>query len=209
MAKLIITLDGTTVREQVLDKPRLTLGRAATNDIRLDDATVSGKHSAFQVFGSDVFVEDLESTNGTLVNGKKVQRRQLHHGDTLRIGQHDIRFVDESAQNLEATVILSPASRESLQQHVPKAGELKILNGAKAGERLELNKPYNTVGKPGVQVAVVAKRAQGFFLVPVAIGAGQGAPKLNDQALGASSVALKNGDVLEVAGIKLEFIEKL
>lgn len=205
VAKLIITLDGVTINEVLLDQPRISLGRAPSNDIHLDDGTVSGKHAVFHVLGKDIFVEDMESTNGTLVNGQRVRRRQLRHGDLLRIGQHEIKFMDEVTHNLDATVILSSNQREALKTPKELSGKLKILNGPKAGEMLELNKPYNTIGKPGVQLAVVAKRAQGFFLVPMAVGNSQGVPNLNGQAIGAGSQALKNGDVLEVAGVRLEF----
>ncbi len=208
MAKLIVTHDGKTAGEFSLDKPRITLGRAAGNDIQLDDATVSGKHARFHVLEGEVFVEDLESTNGTLMNGQKVRRRQLHNGDTLRIGKHDVRFVDDSAPKMDATVIISAAQREVLQGgHSEQAlhGALKVLNGDKRGELIELTKAYNTVGKPGVQMAVVAKRSQGFFLVPMAMGNVSGAPKINDKPMGAASVHLSNGDVLEVAGVRMEF----
>jgi len=205
MAKLIITLDGVTLNEVNLEQPRITLGRAASNDIRLDDGTVSGKHAVLHVLGKEVFVEDLDSTNGTVVNGQRVHRRQLRHGDVLRIGQHELKYVDEAVQTLDATVIISSAEREALKTPKELIGKLKILNGPKAGEMLELSKPYNTVGKPGVQVAVVAKRAQGFFLVPMAVGNAQGVPNLNGQPVGAGSQALKSGDVLEVAGVRLEF----
>lgn len=205
MAKLIITLDGVTINELNLDQPRITLGRASSNDIVLDDGTVSGKHAVFHVLGKEIFVEDLESTNGTMVNGQRVHRRQLRHGDVLRVGQHEIKLVDESVQSLDATVIISSAQRDALKTPKDLIGKLKILNGPKAGELLELNKPYNTVGKPGVQVAVVAKRTQGFFLVPMAVGNSQGVPNLNGQPMGAGSQALKSGDVLEVAGVRLEF----
>lgn len=205
MPKLIITLDGVTIDELNLEQPRITLGRASSNDIRLDDGTVSGKHAVLHVLGKEVFVEDLESTNGTLVNSQRVHRRQLRHGDVLRIGQHELKYVDEAVQTLDATVIISSAEREALKTPKELIGKLKILNGPKAGEMLELSKPYNTVGKPGVQVAVVAKRAQGFFLVPMAVGNAQGVPNLNGQPVGAGSQALKSGDVLEVAGVRLEF----
>jgi hypothetical protein len=108
-------------------------------------------------------------------------------------------------QSLDATVIISSSQREVLGAPKEVVGKLKILSGPKAGELLELSKPYNTVGKPGVQVAVVAKRSQGFFLVPMAVGNSQGVPTLNDRPVGAGSLALKSGDVLEVAGVRLEF----
>lgn len=209
MAKLIIMLDGVTLNELTLDQPKFTLGRAPSNDVHLDDGTVSGKHAVFHILGKEVFVEDLDSTNGTLVNGQRVHRRQLRHGDVLRIGQHELKFVEDTAQTLESTVIISSAQREALKSPKEMVGKLKILNGPKAGEILDLNKPYNTVGKPGVQVAVVAKRAQGFFLVPMAVGNTQGVPTLNNQPVGASSQALKSGDVLEVAGVRLEFQQQV
>lgn len=205
MVKLIISLDGRTVGERPLDQSRISVGRAASNDVCLDDGTVSGKHALIHVLGKEVFFEDLESTNGTLLNGQRVRRRQLRHGDVLRLGQHELKFVDEAVENLDATVILSAAQRATVMSAKDMVGRLKILNGPKAGELVELNKPYNTVGKPGVQVAVVAKRAQGFFLVPMPVGNSEGGPRVNDQAVGGASLALHSGDVLEVAGVRLEF----
>jgi hypothetical protein len=106
---------------------------------------------------------------------------------------------------MEATVVIAPESKETLGEKPAAKAFLKILNGPKAGNTLDLHKTYTTLGKPGVQVAVVARRAQGYFVLPVAVGDGKITTTLNDQPIGAKSSVLKTGDVLEVAGARLEF----
>ena len=91
MAKLIISLDGVTVREVVLDRDHISLGRRPYNHIVLDNLSVSGDHVIFQYKDGAFYVEDLNSTNGT-VNGIKVKRQQLWHGDVIGIAKFRLRF---------------------------------------------------------------------------------------------------------------------
>ncbi len=219
MAKLIITLDGSIVKEHTLTKERTTIGRKPNNDLQLDDATVSGHHAVILLL-HNAYVEDLGSTNGTLLNGKPVTKRMLNHADVIRVGQHEFKFIEEMAQNFDSTVIISrpvipvasPAHRTAgaatatPSATTAQAAKVKILNGSKAGEELPLLKPYTTVGKPGVQIAVIARRGQGYFLTPMSgVGDGSAPTKLNDEAIGAHSRVLKQGDVIEVAGTRMEF----
>lgn len=204
MAKVIVTLGGVKVVEMPLDKPRTTIGRANSNDIRLDDATVSGEHAAILNL-QELYIEDLNSTNGTLLNGHKVSKRQLKHGDVVTIGQHELKFLDMKSQDFEATVIIQPDAAASLTEE-PKKGSLRIMSGPKAGESMELTKAHTTLGKPGVQVAVVARRSNGYYLLPVATGDGHITTRINNQPVGATSIELQNGDLIEVAGTQLEFI---
>ena len=110
MVKLIHSIDGTMYREYPLEKGRLTVGRELDNDIRLDDDAVSSHHAEIVVKASkymegflDVWAVDLDSTNGTLINGKPVKKQMLHHDDDLKIGTHRFKFVDLSAGGISKT----------------------------------------------------------------------------------------------------------
>lgn len=205
MARLILTHEGAVIREYQLDDDRTVVGRKPECQIHLEDPTVSGEHAAFLKL-QHIYVEDLGSTNGVILNGKRVTKRQLSNGDIVRIGRHEFKFADETAGAFDKTVIIAPEVVPKTQAVVPKKGVVKVLNGGKAGEQIVLNKPYTTLGSPGVQVAVIAKRGTNYFLMPMSGVGGTGeAPTLNGEPIGAQSKALKSGDVIEVAGTKLQF----
>lgn len=214
MASLILTHDGAVIREYKLANERTTVGRKPHNDIHLEDPTVSGDHAVF-LKHQHTYVEDLGSTNGVILNGKRITKRQLNHGDVVRIGRHEFKFVDETSGQFDKTVMISAAASESAKPApastataAPKTGRVKVLNGPKSGEQILLNKPYTTLGSPGIQVAVIAKRGSNFFLMPMSgVGEKDNPPRLNNKPVGAQSQALKSGDVIEVAGTKLQFNE--
>ncbi|MEJ2142093.1 MAG: FHA domain-containing protein, partial [Gammaproteobacteria bacterium] len=153
MAKLILTHEGAVIKEVNLDeKERTTVGRKPSNDITLDDPTVSGNHAVFLNL-KNIYIEDLNSTNGTLLNGKKVNKRQLEHGDVVRIGHHEMKFINETAQDFEKTVIIQSEKPDPQSVPASKKPVLKVINGPKSGTTIELNKPYTTLGQPGGQVS--------------------------------------------------------
>jgi len=94
MAKLILTLEGQPIDQFKLDKERITIGRKPHNDIRIDNLAVSGEHAAIITLGNDSFVEDLDSTNGTLANGIRIKKHALRHGDEIEIGKYRLRYVN-------------------------------------------------------------------------------------------------------------------
>ena len=189
-----------------MNKERITIGRKPQNDIQLDDPTVSGQHASILML-QNAYIEDMNSTNGVLLNGKKVTRRQLNHGDIIKIGRHELKFIDDNAEEFESTVIIQPEGRAAAPAAQPvKHYQVKILSGPKSGESINLIKPYTTLGSPGVQVAVVARRGKEYFLMPMS-GTGErgNPPKLNGQSISANSQRLKEGDTIEVAGTQLQF----
>jgi len=204
MARLILNHEGAVIREYQLTNDRTTVGRKPHNDIHLEDPTVSGEHAVFLKL-QHYYIEDLGSTNGVVLNGKRVSKRQLNTGDVVRIGRHEFKFIDE-ASNFDKTVLIQPNKPAAASEQVIQKGMVKVLNGPKAGEEITLNKPYTTLGSPGTQVAVIAKRGSNFFLMPMSgVGNAENPPQLNNQPIGASSKPLKAGDVIEVAGTKLQF----
>jgi FHA domain len=258
MAKLILSVDGTVLKEISLMKERTTLGRKPHNDIQVDNLAVSGEHAAIITILNDSFIEDLNSTNGTLVNGKPIKKHFLQNNDVIEIGKHKLKYFGEapaqvSTQDFEKTMIirkpppvsaLANASSAPMQSsgpsmsdtqtnmrplvqpsapeaavtppplptpsdapHAPQIREaaIQVLSGAAAGRTLDLVKNLTTIGKPGVQVAVVTRRPSGFFLTHVE---GASFPVLNGVMMGAQAQPLNDHATIEIAGVKMEFFYK-
>ena len=214
MPKMIVSIDGVVIKEFQLTKDRTSLGRRPYNDIVIDNLAVSGEHAVLQMSGNEVFVEDLNSTNGTYLNGKAVKKQQLNNGDTVEIGKYKIKYVNEAASaGFEKTMIIkagSVAPTASAAAPAPAGGgtgtaAIKVMSGAAAGREVALVKVVTTIGKPGVAVAAITKRPQGFVVAHVE---GVSKPTLNGMPIGDEPVSLKNGDVLELAGTQMQFVQR-
>jgi pSer/pThr/pTyr-binding forkhead associated (FHA) protein len=202
MPKMIISIDGVVINEMPLTKDRTTLGRRPYNDVVFDNLAVSGEHAVMQMSGADVFLEDLNSTNGTYINGKPIKKLLLQHGDTIEIGKYKIKFVHEgaSASNEKSPLNLDEAAL------APAVGGavIKVVSGPAAGRELPLVKVVTTIGKPGVAVASITRRPVGYV---VALVEGAIKPTLNGQPISAEAVSLHNGDLIELAGTQMQFIQ--
>ena len=218
MPKMIVSIDGVVIKEVQLTKDRTSLGRRPYNDIVIDNLAVSGEHAVLQMSGNEVFVEDLNSTNGTYLNGKAVKKQQLTNGDTVEIGKYKIKYVNEAANaGFEKTMIIkagstglgAPAAGAAAASVAPLAAgssaAIKVMSGAAAGREVALVKVVTTIGKPGVAVAAITRRPQGFVVAHVE---GDIKPTLNGAPIGAEPVSLKNGDVLELAGTQMQFLQR-
>lgn len=208
MPKLILTHDGAVIKEFILNEERMTIGRKPSNNIHIDDPTISGEHAAILML-QNAYVEDLNSTNGTSLNGSPVTKRQLNHGDVIKIGRHEFKFVDDSLNQFEQTVMIAPQTSKKVSTEAPKKYQVSIVSGPKSGEVIALSKPYTTLGSPGGQVAVIAKRGSNFYLMPMSGTTNAKPPVLNDNPIGVKSELLASGDVIEVSGTRLEFQEKI
>jgi hypothetical protein len=247
MGKLVVSLDGVVIKEVQITKDKTTLGRRPYNDIVIDNLAVSGEHAVLQMVSSDVFIEDLNSTNGTYINGKAIKKQLLTHNDTVEIGKYKIKYLVDEGTDYEKTMIMRPGALASAlagaghpggQQAVGDAvntvtgglsaapahanalagtagagyaapsqaqASIKVLNGAAAGREVVLTKVVTTVGKPGVQVASITKRPNGYAFAHV-----EGAlrPSINGAPVVGDSVPLRNGDVIELAGTQMQFISR-
>jgi hypothetical protein len=169
--------------------------------------------------GADVFIEDLNSTNGTYINGKAVKKQLLAHNDTVEVGKYKIKFMVEDGTDYEKTMIMKPgqaapgaAGRASGFGGLAGAAAgastgpatIRVMNGAAAGREVMLTKVVTTVGKPGVQVASITKRPTGYVLAHVE---GSARPTVNSNPLVGETVSLKNGDVIELAGTQMQFVQ--
>jgi pSer/pThr/pTyr-binding forkhead associated (FHA) protein len=256
MARLILSLDGQTLAEYNMTKERYTVGRLPDNDIRIDNAAVSGHHSLLINILNDSFLEDLNSTNGTYVNGKLIKKHALQHGDVITVGHHQLRYVDDQAQQapedeFEKTMVIQPSGQMEKQvaqaarvadaaasaaasAEAPHAApaespkrrpfvptstqdideketpalplaKLQVLSGTFAGRELELVKTLTTLGRPGVQVAAITRRAEGYYIVHVESGKSEGYPHVNGMSIGAQARKLQDNDVIQLAGVKMGF----
>ncbi len=255
-AKLILSMDGAVLKEYVLNKERMTIGRKAHNDIVIDNLAVSGEHAAVITILNDSFLEDLDSTNGVMVNGAQVKKHFLQNNDVVEIGKYKLKYLNDqpsqtTAADFERTMVLRgpvggtakktespatttttrpqpgvqttqagatlpsdstnkfPQASESTGGMPPVAGAptaaVQILTGPNAGKELELVKNLTTLGKPGLQVAVLTRRPNGYFITHVE---GATYPVLNGKQLDEHPHQLKDHDIVELAGIKMEFYFK-
>ena len=267
MAKLILSMETTMLKEIPLTKERTTIGRKPHNDIQIDNLAISGEHAVVITILNDSFLEDLGSTNGTFVNGQSVKKHFLQNGDTIELGKYRLKYVSEVPQqtsnaDFEKTMILRPgAAQKPPAEPAPAApaapaasatpaapaapaahatpaatpipaaaahmstspgmapqppsapaaapalplGAIQILSGGNAGKEMELTKTLTTLGKPGVQVAVIARRPHGYFITHVE---GANFPVINGKTLDTQAHLLADHDVIELAGVKMEFFLK-
>ncbi len=262
MAKLILSVDGQVLKEHTLSKERTLIGRKPHNDIQIDNLAVSGEHAAIITILNDSFIEDLGSTNGTMVNGKPIKKHFLQANDVIEIGKHKLKYFNDapsqtSAADFEKTMIIrspvkptpppaqgaapaqaqgsafapapekvpsdtltnmkamapevvkpepAPAIPTAQSDHAPLPdAAIQVLSGAAAGRTLDLTKNLTTIGKPGLQVAVITKRPNGYFITHVE---GANYPTLNGASMGAQARPLADHDMIEIAGVKMEFFFK-
>ncbi|MEF8734465.1 MAG: FHA domain-containing protein [Candidatus Accumulibacter meliphilus] len=228
MAKLILSMDGLVLKEIPLLKERMSIGRKGHNDIQIDNMAISGEHAAVVTILNDSFLEDLNSTNGTLVNGQSVKKHFLKDGDVIELGKYKMKYLvaavapGETADYDKSMLFRSgrlPDVATLGDSMVAAAGRpvaavlgaatpaaaIQLLSGSNAGRELLLTKTLTTLGKPGLQVAVIARRPHGYFLTHVE---GASFPTVNGQALGAQAHRLEDHDVLEIAGVRMEFFIK-
>lgn len=210
VSKLVVWLDGVVIKEVLLTKDRTTLGRRPYNDIVIDNLAVSGEHAALQMNGQDVTIEDLNSTNGTYINGKAIKRQVLVHNDTIEIGKYKLKYLsdDPSWATFDKTMVLRPgaelpaatAARGAAAPDTP--ARIQVLTGAAAGREMPLSKPVTTIGRPGHQVASITRRPEGYVLAHVE---GRERPSVNGLPLLGDAQPLRDGDLIELAGTQMRF----
>jgi pSer/pThr/pTyr-binding forkhead associated (FHA) protein len=258
-------MDNLVLKEILLDKERITIGRKPQNDIQIDNLAISGAHAVVVTILHDAFLEDLDSTNGTFVNGQQIKKHFLQNNDVIELGKYRLKYVKEPShqvaqEDFEKTMVLrpdmmrkavepaataapiSPAAVAPGTQVAPATmmppvnltppvepqpaaaepppappapapaptatpselplGAIQVLTGSNAGKTLDLVKSLTTLGKPGVQVAVIARRPHGYFLTHVE---GPRFPQVNGAPIDIQAHSLKDHDIIELAGVKMEF----
>lgn len=223
MPKLLLKFETSVIKEIKLDKPGFTVGRKPDNDIVLENATVSGHHCKLYAAGGTWFVEDLNSTNGTFVNGKKVLKAGLHNSDSIGVVKYFLVFVEDApaADGSGQPARETKAEPELPQQKAKVMGGLEVLEGGGddgkteydltnlstyIGKTAQTNIQYKGAGlfNTGPDIAaVITMRPEGYYLVPIKEGfARHNGNPLNEKLL------LKDDDMIEVGATKFRFFIK-
>jgi pSer/pThr/pTyr-binding forkhead associated (FHA) protein len=218
MAKIILTLDGAVVREYPIDKDSISIGRRHGNDIQLNDLTVSGRHALITTLGDHVYVDDLGSTNGTLLNGSRITKSVIKHGDLVQTGNYQFTYYADDVEEYEPTMFIKAEIDETKEIDSKKAfdgeakgsplGAVRVLNGPLAKKVLELRKPFNTLGFNGLKMAVIAREPNGYTISGLKsnkLRRTSDQPMLNNKSIGLERTKLNAHDVIELAGTQMEF----
>ena len=232
-ARLILSMDGLVLKEIELAQGRLSIGRKPHNDIQIDNMAISGEHAVVVTILADSFLEDMNSTNGTLVNGKPVSKHFLQPDDVIELGKYRLTYMlggpsspiveDFAPRGTTRSAPLNPASDVTFDatdeqsrvtgdppapleenQGTPAAA-VQLLHGPHAGREIPLTRALTTLGKHGLQMAVITKQPQGYFMTHVA---GESFPCVNGRVIDAQAYPLRDHDIIEVAGIRMEFFLK-
>jgi pSer/pThr/pTyr-binding forkhead associated (FHA) protein len=233
MARLILMFNKQVVKEYPLMKESVTIGRNEDNVIIIDNLAVSGYHARIDVAGSDFILTDLQSTNGTFVNDKKVLSHKLSHGDNVIVGKHVILFIatgkeadiktDKQKADLDRTMMLDTAKQKELlakqqgavqaAKAAQKIGVVSFIEGSDQGE-IELTKKLTKIGK-GENSEI---RLSGLFMPATAATISRrpsgyvitnmgGKLKVNGELV-KESQPLKEFDTIEIGKVKFQFYQK-
>lgn len=221
-SKLEFSFNSNKIGEFALDKEVMTIGRKDDNDIRIDNLAVSGHHAKLLTIFGDSFLEDLNSTNGTFVNGRSIDKHALKNGDVITIGKHELRYINYNnkpaatsgadfektvfvgAKNPKSTPADSAPKPSSLHERLQSA-KLQLLNGKSSGKELYLEKESVKLGKPGLQVVLINRRPDGHFIVSLEQSEESRPLRVNGVEIGSRSVKLQNHDIIEINQLKIEY----
>ena len=185
MAKMIISRDAQAVQEVELGAGRTTIGRHPHNDVVIGHQAVSARHAAVTSIDGASMLEDLDSSNGTFLNGQRITRAALADGDRVTIANFDLEYLAAAASTA-----------------LPLIASIEVLNGASAGNTLLLTKTLTTLGSPGVLVVVITRQAEGYFVAKVQ---GVADARLNGKRVVRAPQLLRHGDELELTGTRMRF----
>jgi pSer/pThr/pTyr-binding forkhead associated (FHA) protein len=190
VAKLIISREGEETRTVPLAKGRVSLGRRRHNDIVLAHPAVSGEHAVIVTILDDSYLEDLASTNGSFVNGHRVNKHFLRDQDLITLAKYQLKYVSDGVPPFSAAAA------------APMIATIRVVSGANAGKQLTLSKPLTTLGRAGVQVVAIRRAADAYYIEQTE---GEHPALLNDGAIGRAPRALAHGDLIELTGTKMVF----
>jgi len=249
MAQFIIKFNEQLIGEVPVKQGDMLIGRQPDSDVLIDNLAVSGRHANIFTVGEDSFLQDLGSTNGTFINGRRVAKAHLHPGDVITIGKHTVTYANDQSEisrDVAKTVVLRPeqlaamkaaaaaeapapsaappnviaappslrpaakavtkaVSADSAPSPVPERarGSLYVLSGSNSGKQIALTKPVINLGRAGRRAGVINRNPNGGYLLKP--GDVDAPPKVNGTPVEADGHELRNGDVIEIAGARMQF----
>ena len=232
MAKVLLKYKEAAVKEIVLEKELTTIGRKPDNDIVIDNQAVSGHHAQIKLEGDALFIEDLSSLNGTYLNSQKVPKAELFNGDVVLIGVHTLnvssgknREADKKSftmrgRSMDETMVIAPDDKKKILTAADKSipeplGGFLVVEGTTDQKEYELKERVSAIGKENGSAiklkgffapkiaALINRRKEGYFITP----SGDKDLKINGKVIN-RRYDLKDGDIVEIAGLKLQFYIK-
>jgi hypothetical protein len=203
MAKITVTLDGTSLQELEItrENAKTTIGRRSGNDVVLTNPAISGEHAVIEAHGNEFFLQDLNSTNGTQVNGQPITRHYLQNGDCIELGKYRINFetgaTDGALNHAEPDNSIFMLGAGDAPYPI-----IRIMNGHNAGKELVLSKVTTSLGSPGIQVVLISRSDDCYFIRHVE---GEQPPLINDLPIADEQQQLHHDDVIELSGTQLLF----
>jgi pSer/pThr/pTyr-binding forkhead associated (FHA) protein len=230
MARVILVFNKKVIKEYPFDKDNMTIGRSEGNDIVIDNLAVSGLHARIDKAQDTYILTDLQSTNGTFVNDKRITSHRLNHKDKIIIGKHLLFFAltkEEQTKakdtELDKTMILDTVRHKDLLakqaekkgMEVPtqkeKIGVISFIDGSTQGE-IQLTKKLTKIGKAETSeirlggllmpstAATISRRPNGYAITTT----GGKTVKVNNEAIQESRY-LKDFDTIEIGSYKFQF----
>jgi pSer/pThr/pTyr-binding forkhead associated (FHA) protein len=230
MTKLQVKFKDALIKEVPLTEAAHTIGRKEGNDTVIENQAVSGFHARIVQENQQYFLEDLNSLNGTFLNGQKVSRHSLHHGDIILIGNHTITLISDEppetaaakpairGRSMNETMVIMPSDQKQILTSTEKIeilGGFLIIAGATENKDYLLKDRITVIGKDeGALIrmkgffapkmaALVNRRKEGYFINP---SSGKEL-KVNKQKV-AQRYDLKDGDIVEIGDLKMQFYIK-
>jgi len=235
-SKLILRFKDSIISEYPLDAEETSIGRKPENAIHIDNLAVSGHHARVLKIGSKVILEDLGSTNGTLIDNKQITKHILKHGDSILIGKHTLTYVKiedspvsaipaepEEDSDMDKTMIITPQAKEALlNKSKPTAATMplatvQIITGSQAGKSFDLTASLTSLGKSDacrikVKGFTVGKQSAVITRRPTGYHIthleGLSKAKVNGQSITSQPTTLEDSAIIELGDMKMEFFLK-
>jgi len=230
MARVILVFNKQVVKDYPFTKENMTIGRAEENDIVIDNLAVSGYHARIDKAGDTYILTDLQSTNGTFVNDKKIVSYRLRHKDKVSIGKHLLFFALSKSEQakasegeLDETMVLDTARQKELlakqaeKKRIDvtgakqKLGVVSFIDGSDQDE-IQLSKKLTKIGKAetaeirlgglfmATTAATISRRPNGYAITAT----GGTKVKVNNQVIRESQI-LNDFDTIEIGSYKFQF----
>jgi len=213
MPQLLIHSETGETSSLSITEDTLTIGRRRGNALCLPHLSVSGYHARIVRENGCLIIEDLNSTNGTQINGENSARRVLVHLDEIAIGSYRISYSETYAaprrsignENVTQLTSITPIIDPALTADAAAVAGIKVTSGIKAGSVVVLEKPVTTLGKAGGDLGAIAKKSTGYYFLPVS---DRGAPMTHNGngLMPQVEVKLVGGDLIEIGGESIEFV---
>jgi pSer/pThr/pTyr-binding forkhead associated (FHA) protein len=211
MAKLTVTFKGRTIQHFNLETGSTSIGCDPDNALQIDSLAIAPHHATVDVEARGFVVKALQDNFPLQVNGRKVEEHVLKDGDCIALGKHEVYFMDDRHFSPMKGHKPDPANDQASFTSVPDVPQalsdasLQVLNGKQIGLVIPLRNPVNQIERDDSIPAVIARRADGYYLAQLSPDNIDGSITVNGEPIGSSNALLNDGDLIKINQHKLRF----